>query len=166
MIAIALFLVALALRAVGPYSFVVPALAGATALAVTPRVQAHAGTMRWLVVTGAGVGAFAAVRLALPAAPRPIHATTLALLATVVAAVGEELLFRHALYGWLARWGPAVAVCVAALLFGLVHAPMYGWSVVPLDVAAGLLFGWQRWVTGGWTSAAATHVSANLMATL
>jgi membrane protease YdiL (CAAX protease family) len=159
--AIALFVVASAMRGVGAYSFVVPAMAGATALVVTPRQARENDAARWLATTGVGVAAFAAVRFALPQAP--MHATALAILASVVAAAGEELLFRHAMYAWLSRWGAPVAVVLAALAFGLVHAPMYGWSVVPVDVAAGVLFGWQRWATGGWTSPAATHVFANVM---
>jgi membrane protease YdiL (CAAX protease family) len=43
---------------------------------------------------------------------------------------------------------------------------VYGVGVLPLDFAAGLIFGWQRRATGGWTAPAATHVFANLMASL
>jgi hypothetical protein len=38
--------------------------------------------------------------------------------------------------------------------------------VLPLDLAAGLIFGWQRRATGSWTAPAATHVIANLLASL
>jgi hypothetical protein len=48
----------------------------------------------------------------------------------------------------------------------LVHVTTYGWWVVPLDVAVGLLFGWQRETSGTWLSPAATHVIANLLVVL
>jgi hypothetical protein len=37
---------------------------------------------------------------------------------------------------------------------------------MPIDFAAGLVLGWQRWATGTWTAPAATHVFANLWAVL
>jgi membrane protease YdiL (CAAX protease family) len=41
---------------------------------------------------------------------------------SVFAGVGEELLFRGAIQGWLAQHAPdALAIAVASLLFGLVH---------------------------------------------
>jgi membrane protease YdiL (CAAX protease family) len=38
--------------------------------------------------------------------------------------------------------------------------------VLPLDLAAGLLLGWQRQATGSWAVPAATHVVANLLVVL
>jgi hypothetical protein len=35
-----------------------------------------------------------------------------------------------------------------------------------VDLGAGLLFGWQRWASGGWAAPAITHGAANLMAVL
>jgi hypothetical protein len=43
---------------------------------------------------------------------------------------------------------------------------MYGWAVVPVDVGAGLVFGWQRWASGSWTSPAVAHAAANVMGAL
>ena len=34
---------------------------------------------------------------------------------------------------------------------------------VPVDFAAGMVFGWQRWATGTWSSPAVTHAIANLL---
>jgi membrane protease YdiL (CAAX protease family) len=158
---LALAVAGLAARGVAAWSFLVPVLGAAGVLAVQSRIGAVAERWTWLLVTGAGVAACALVRVALPGVP--LHATALGLAASVAAAVGEEIVFRRGLYGALERWGPFVAVVVSALVFGLVHVPMYGWEVVGVDVGAGLLFGWQRWATGGWTSPAVTHVSANLL---
>jgi membrane protease YdiL (CAAX protease family) len=96
----------------------------------------------------------------------PVVAVTLALtpvLLNTLAAVAEEALFRRLLYDRLARWGGAAAVVVTAVLFAAVHVPAYGWAVVPVDLGAGLLFGWQRWASGSWLVPAATHVAANLV---
>jgi hypothetical protein len=38
--------------------------------------------------------------------------------------------------------------------------------VLPLDLAAGLLLGWQRATTGSWAAPAVTHVVANLLVVL
>jgi membrane protease YdiL (CAAX protease family) len=51
----------------------------------------------------------------------------------------------------------------SAVLFAVVHVGVYGVWVLPLDVAAGLVLGWQRWATGSWAVPAATHVVANLV---
>ena len=152
---------ALAARSVGTWSFVVPLLGAAGVLIAQPRAPEHTAREVWLAVTAVGVGACVCVRAALPGVP--IHATMLGLLASVAAGVGEEIVFRRGLYGAAERYGPLVAVVVSALAFGVVHAPMYGWTVVPVDVGAGLVFGWQRWATGGWTSPALTHAAANLL---
>ncbi len=116
---------------------------------------------QWLIVFGLGAAAFViARRLA-----TPVHApsTLIAAGATALAALAEEAFFRRLAYGWLAKWGAAVAVVGAAIIFALVHIPGYGTRVVPLNLAAGLLLGWQRWASGGWSAPALTHALANLL---
>ena len=84
-----------------------------------------------------------------------------------LAAVAEEAFFRRYLYGLLdARWGTGVAVAATAVLFALVHVTVWGWWVLPLALAAGLLLSWQRAATGRWSVPAATHVLANTLAFL
>jgi hypothetical protein len=39
-------------------------------------------------------------------------------------------------------------------------------AVLPVDLGAGLLLGWQRWATGTWTVPAVTHAAANALATV
>jgi membrane protease YdiL (CAAX protease family) len=85
---------------------------------------------------------------------------------SVLAAVAEEALFRRVAYGWLARWGVPVAIVGSAVLFAAVHVPLYGTAVLPVDLGAGLLLGWQRWATGTWTVPAVTHAAANVLATV
>jgi len=80
--------------------------------------------------------------------------------------VAEEALFRRLAYARLERFGAAVAIAGSAILFGLVHVPAYGPAALPVDVGAGLLFGWQRWASGTWTVPAATHAFANALVVL
>jgi membrane protease YdiL (CAAX protease family) len=79
-----------------------------------------------------------------------------------LAAVAEEAFFRRVVYAVLAPAGAAIAVGGAAALFALVHLATYGAWVLPIDAAAGLVLGWQRWATGSWSVPAATHVVANV----
>ncbi len=83
-----------------------------------------------------------------------------------LAAVAEEALFRRTAYGALRPAGALTAVVGTALLFALIHVPLYGTAAFPVDLGAGLLFGWQRHASGTWTVPAATHVAANLLVVL
>ena len=104
------------------------------------------------VATGGPAGSWA----------RPWFARSLLL--NSLAAVAEEAFFRRLVYGLFAR--PAVAVVASAGAFALVHVTVWGWWVLPLDLAAGLLLSWQRAASGRWWVPAATHVLANLLAIL
>jgi membrane protease YdiL (CAAX protease family) len=127
-----------------------------------------APAVRAALALGAGLAAVLAVALlARPAPPLGGAGTPFAALGlSLAAAVAEEALFRGALYGALRRWGAPIAIVGSALLFGLVHIPSYGLAALPVDLGAGLLFGWQRWVSGRWTVPAATHAAANLLAVI
>ena len=74
--------------------------------------------------------------------------------------------FRRLCYGLLAPAGPGFAIAASSVLFAVVHVSTYGFTVLPLDLAAGALLGWQRAVTGSWTAPAVTHVLANLFVLL
>ncbi|MGH2758632.1 MAG: CPBP family intramembrane glutamic endopeptidase [Actinomycetota bacterium] len=152
---------ALAARAIGPFGWVVAASGGIVALAVPLGYSFEIRRRAWLMATGAGVLAVVSVRLL---APLPMSATRWGLAAAVMTGVAEEAIFRRGLYGLLVRWGPAVAIVSSAGAFALVHIPVYGWRVLPLNIAAGLVFGWQRWAGGHWSSPAATHALANALA--
>ena len=157
-------LFALALRPVGWGATIVTmtvGAAGAVAHADQVRVAQRAA---WLAVVAAGVAPFVIVRLQqdIP----PIRTTSIGLAASVAAAVAEELFFRRLVYARLERWGPVAAVVASGALFATVHVPAYGLLALPVDLAAGLVFGWQRWASGTWTAPAATHVAANLLQAL
>jgi membrane protease YdiL (CAAX protease family) len=118
----------------------------------------------WVVLlvglVAVGVAALAAGR------PVPIPFGPWALLFSLLAAVAEEALFRRAFYGALEPAGPVVAIGVTALAFALMHVPLYGVAAFPVDLGAGLIFGWQRWASGTWMAAAGTHAAANLLAVI
>jgi membrane protease YdiL (CAAX protease family) len=116
----------------------------------------------WPLVVG--VAAFLLVRalgggLRMPVGPR--YAT-----AIVLAPVAEELFFRRFVYGVLRPGGAALAIGGSTVLFAVAHVTVYGWWVLPVDLGAGLILGWQRWASGAWVVPAATHVVANLLIVL
>jgi membrane protease YdiL (CAAX protease family) len=83
--------------------------------------------------------------------------------ATLVVATAEEAFLRGALFDALQRWrGSDVAVVGAAVAFAALHVPLYGWHVVPLDLAVGLGLGGLRLAAGTWTAPAIAHVGADL----
>jgi membrane protease YdiL (CAAX protease family) len=98
--------------------------------------------------------------------PVPLPWSAAALPLSLLAAVAEEALFRRLAFARLEPFGAAVAIVGSAVLFGLAHVPAYGLAALPVDVGAGLLFGWQRWVSGTWTVPAATHAVANALVVL
>ena len=124
-------------------------------------IPARTDPRRWISVVFLGALSFAAVRALIPTLTLPATAT--AVVTGSIAAVAEEAFFRRFLYGWLSRWGPAVAIVGSALAFAAVHVSLYGVAALPIDLGAGLLLGWQRWATGSWTAPAVTHVIANLL---
>jgi len=132
---------------------------GGAAVAGRPRPALPA----WLAL-GIGLGAFGAGRLlavgTLPVAPLLLRSVAL----NTLAAVSEEAFFRRLAYGVATVWGPIVAVVGSAAIFAAVHVTVWGWGVLPLDLAAGLILGWQRWASGRWTVPAVTHVAANVLA--
>jgi membrane protease YdiL (CAAX protease family) len=114
-----------------------------------------------------GVGAFVLGRL-VAGSPAPVApaATPFVLAINSLAAVAEEAFFRRLVYGALLRSGPAAALVGSSVLFAAVHVTVYGAWVLPLDLAAGLLLGWQRRATGSWAVPAVAHVVANLLVVL
>ena len=153
---------ALALRPVSPVAGIVPVVVGAAAVAVPLRPGRRSIVGIWLLAVLAGVGA---VAVASPAGTAPaVGGSPVAVLVTLAAAIGEEALFRRLGFAYLLRWGVAVAVVGSGVAFAMVHLPAYGPMAVWTNFGTGVLFGWQRWVTGGWSAPAVTHGVANLLA--
>ena len=114
------------------------------------------------MVLAIGLGGLLVVSVAAgPPLPLPAGVQMVAL--ALLAAVAEEALFRRAAYAALEPLGTVAAVALTALAFAAMHVPLYGVAAFPVDLGAGLLFGWQRWASGTWTVPAATHAAANLL---
>jgi membrane protease YdiL (CAAX protease family) len=104
------------------------------------------------------------------AAPLPLWAAV-----TVLVATAEEAFLRGALFDAARSLPPRgarsdtaspsrllVAALVSSVAFALLHVPLYGWHVVPLDLAVGLWLSGLRLVTGGIAAPAIAHVVADL----
>ncbi len=84
-------------------------------------------------------------------------------LVTVVVATGEELVLRGVLFDALGEAaGIANALVATSAAFALLHVPLYGWHVVPLDLGVGLALGGLRVLSGGTTAPAVAHAVADL----
>lgn len=80
-----------------------------------------------------------------------------------VVAVAEEVAFRGVLFDAIRTWcGDDGALVGTTLLFALLHVPLYGIGSLPLDLAAGMLLGGLRIVSGGVLAPAIAHVIADL----
>jgi membrane protease YdiL (CAAX protease family) len=84
-------------------------------------------------------------------------------LVTVLVASGEELVLRGALFDELDRGlGVGAAVLVTSVVFAVIHVPLYGWHVVPLDLGVGLWLAGLRLAGRGIAAPAIAHTIADL----
>ena len=91
-------------------------------------------------------------------APFPEWATI-----TLLVASAEEVLLRGALISAVGRsYGLPAAVVMSSIAFALMHVPLYGWAVVPLDLAAGVWLAGLRLASGGVAAPAVAHALADL----
>ncbi|HLY35965.1 MAG TPA: CPBP family intramembrane glutamic endopeptidase [Candidatus Limnocylindria bacterium] len=92
--------------------------------------------------------------------PQPFAAWVLV---TLLVSAGEEVLIRGALLDAVeAAFGLPVAIGLSGLAFALVHAPLYGWGVLPLDLAAGVWLAGLRLTGGGLAAPIVAHALADL----
>ncbi len=131
-----------------------------------PAGSEDAPRQRALPVLALGIGAFAVGRVLTAGSPAVPAATPFVIAINSLAAVAEEAFFRRLVYGALLAGGPTAALLGSSVLFAAVHVTVYGAWVLPLDLAAGLVLGWQRQATGSWAVPAVTHVVANLLVVL
>ena len=122
------------------------------------------------VLRGVFVGVAGAAVLCIPAAIRhvalsvaPTDGYARWAVFVVIVAVAEEALLRGSLFRAIEqRSGVAVAIAVTSVAFGLLHAPVYGWGVVPLDIAVGVWLGTLGAVSGTVAAPAVAHAVADL----
>jgi membrane protease YdiL (CAAX protease family) len=85
-------------------------------------------------------------------------------LVTILVATAEELVLRGALFDALRdSLGLWVAVVVTSGAFALMHVPLYGWHVVPLDLGVGVFLAGLRLASGSVAAPAVAHVVADLV---
>lgn len=82
---------------------------------------------------------------------------------TLMVAAGEEVLLRGVLLDATNQVaGPVAAVALSSIAFALLHVPLYGWSVVPLDLAVGVWFCGLRLATRSLAAPTVAHAIADL----
>jgi membrane protease YdiL (CAAX protease family) len=116
-------------------------------------------TLVGLAVVGASIaGSPIIAGLSRPAAPFLSWAAI-----TVVVATAEEGVLRGVLFDRLRGAGGLVpAVAITTIAFALMHVPLYGWHVVPLDLAVGLALAGLRLSTGTVLAPAIAHAVADI----
>jgi membrane protease YdiL (CAAX protease family) len=139
-------------------------------------VLARAGGMRvslpapsaWLIGLAGSVVLVALAIGASQLAGQPLRAvpkTEFALwtMITIVVASAEELVLRGALFNASRdSTGLLSAVVVTSAAFALMHVPLYGWHVVPLDLGVGVFLAGLRLASGSVAAPAVAHVVADL----
>ena len=84
-------------------------------------------------------------------------------LITLLVVAAEEGVLRGTLLDRIAHVaGLAPAIVLTSLAFALMHVPLYGWHVVPLDFAVGLVLAGLRISTRGLAAPIAAHAVADL----
>ncbi len=84
-------------------------------------------------------------------------------LVTILVASAEELVLRGALFDALqTASGTSLAVAVTSVAFALMHVPLYGWHVVPLDLGVGVFLAGLRLTSGSVAAPAIAHIVADL----
>jgi membrane protease YdiL (CAAX protease family) len=84
-------------------------------------------------------------------------------LVTALVATAEEAMLRGALLSALDdAGGPILAVIGSSVAFAVMHVPLYGWGVVPIDLGAGVLLAGLRYVSGGTLAPTVAHLLADL----
>lgn len=145
--------------------------AGLVFAAALLAMAAAAGTTVPVTVRALTAGVAGVVLLCLPVAAlragTPLHGVagfpSWAVVVAVVA-TAEEVFLRGTLYDAVhAVGGDQPAIAVGALAFALLHVPLYGWHVVPLDLVVGLVLGELRRTTGTAAAPTVTHVGADLV---
>ena len=133
-------------------------------------VSLGVGVRAAVSVRAVAIGVAGAAVLVLPAwahvgwqASLPVQTFAPWALLTVLVAGAEEAFLRGAVFDAVERRrGADTAVVAAAVAFALLHVPLYGWHVLPLDLAVGVVLGALRLAAGTWTAPAIAHIGADL----
>lgn len=113
------------------------------------------------VLVGLAIGASRLAGLPLRVVPQTDFAWWA--LITILVASAEELILRGVLFDAIGEAaGIGAAIVVTSLLFALIHVPLYGWHVVPLDFGVGIFLAGLRLASGSVAAPALAHIVADL----
>lgn len=113
------------------------------------------------VLVGLAIGASRLAGLPLRVVPQTDFAWWA--LITILVASAEELILRGILFDAIGEAaGIGAAIVVTSLLFALIHVPLYGWHVVPLDFGVGIFLAGLRLASGSVAAPALAHIVADL----
>jgi membrane protease YdiL (CAAX protease family) len=142
-------------------AFVLLALAGGGRPALPRPIPLLVGLAGAGVLVGLAIGAGQLAGQPLRAVPKTEFG--LWALITILVATAEELVLRGALFDALRdATGLAIAVIVTSAAFALMHVPLYGWHVVPLDLGVAVFLAGLRLASGSVAAPAVAHVVADL----
>ncbi|TMB49846.1 MAG: CPBP family intramembrane metalloprotease [Chloroflexi bacterium] len=123
-------------------------------------VSVGLGVLGGLILVGLPLLASPSTRAVTGMRPEPFVAW---LVVTALVVTAEEVLLRGALLPALDEAaGPIVAVVASSAAFALMHVPLYGWGVVPIDLAAGVWLAGLRYLSGGVAAPTLAHLLADL----
>lgn len=154
---------------VGP-AFLAGTVFGAVLIGLALAAGQPIGRPRLVGVAGGLAGGIVLVLLPVVARPGPslplgAHPEPFALwlAVTMVVAVGEEAVLRGTLFDAVSgAAGLPLAIAITSAAFALLHVPLYGWHVVPLDVAVGIWLAGLRLVGRGIAAPTIAHVIADV----
>jgi len=112
----------------------------------------------FVILFAAGINALTLIRAHLPTKYSEI--ALFFLIGAMVGPIAEEVFFRGILYGFLRRWGVAVAVVLSTLTFVLTHPINHGIPVT--QVVGGIVFAVAYEVEGSLMAPIAIHVLGNM----
>jgi len=142
-------------------AFVALAFAGGLRLSVPAPSTLLIGLAGAAVLVVLAIGASQLAGQPLRAVPKTEFAAWV--LITIVVASAEELVLRGALFNALRdASGLSVAIALTSVAFALLHVPLYGWHVVPLDLGVGVFLAGLRLASGSVAAPAIAHVAADL----
>ena len=123
-----------------------------------------AGAAFGLLLVGATIGGASLSGVTLPPGlSRPAAPFLPWALVVIAVAAAEEGILRGVLFDRLRAHGGLVpAIAVTTVTFALLHVPVYGWHVVPLDLAVGLRLAGLRLGTRTVAAPAVAHAVADL----
>lgn len=142
-------------------AFVAIAAAGGVRISRPPLAAVLIGLAGSLLLVALAFGASQLAGQPIRAVPKTEFVAWTAV--TILVATAEELVLRGALFDALrGSLGLGVAVIVTSAAFALMHVPLYGWHVVPLDLGVGVFLAGLRLASGSVAAPAVAHVVADL----